>query len=377
MIKYIYTLFLSLIFISCGSETTSNNTNHTGYLVDAKVSGVQYECGDTKGITASNGSFAFNYSCDDIVFKIGSITLASMKISNVPSNHIFYITDITQRSNRNDTNNTSVINIIRLLQTLDDDSNPDNGIHITKSVRDNITHNITHNVSSSNINENDLKSIVQDANLTRQLVNPVRALVHFEQTLRDDNIYVDTVPPYKPYLDNTFLSTSRESIELNLYGERGTTIYLNGINTNKILDKNGKYTNFELNTSQNNNIFRDFNITLVDDSNTSHDTSKALNLHIFRDTDDIDNKDTFPPSTITINSASKIVYNDLNITDNSEDYNLSLVYKIDGQDKDLFDINSTTLSFKQNPSIGNYFINLKVSDLANHQISRDINITVN
>ena len=376
MIKYIYILFTLFLFISCGSQTTSTNSNHTGYLVDAKVSGVQYECGNTKGITAIDGSFTFNYSCDDIVFKIGSITLASMKISNVPDDHIFYITDITQRSNRNDTNNTSVINIIRLLQTLDDDSNPDNGIQITKEIRNNITYNIPNDISLTNISENDLKNIIIDANLTKELVTPVRALVHFEQTLRDDNIYVDTVPPYKPYLDDTFLATSKDSIELNLYGERGTTIYLNGINTNKILDKNGKYTSFELNTSNIKNTFKDFNITLVDNSGK---VSEVLNISIFKDTDDLGNKDQFTSASINMDSNNTLIY-DINITDNSTDYNLSLVYNIEGNNSELFDINNTNgiLYFKSNPISGKtYNLNISVSDLAGHTMNRDINITVN
>lgn len=376
MIKYFYTLTLSLLFISCGSNTTSSSTNHTGYLVDANVSGVQYECGDSKGITANDGSFTFNYSCNDIVFKIGSITLASMKISNVPDDHIFYITDITQRSNRNDTNNTSVKNIIRLLQTLDDDSNPDNGIQITKEIRDNITNNIYDNVSSNNISENDLKSIVQDANLTKELVSPTKALVHFEQILRDNNISVDTVPPYKPYLDHTILATSSNITKININGEKNTKIYLNGVYTNKNLDPYGEFNIFELNTSNIKNTFKDFYISLVDNSGK---ISEVLTMHIFKDTEDLGSKINFQQlSTISIDSPSRIVY-DINITDNSTDYNLSLVYNISGKDKKLFDINTTSgvLHFKSDSEIGNYNINVNVSDFAGHTINRDINITVN
>jgi hypothetical protein len=377
MIKFIFLVLTILIFSSCDSSSTkakSYSTNQIGYLVDANVSGVEYYCDDLNGLTASDGSFIFNYSCDDIAFKIGSITLATMKISNVKDDHIFYITDITQRSSRADTNNTAVKNISRLLQTLDDDSNPENGINITQSVRDNITNNLSYEIQSTNISETDLENIIKDANLTKELVSPIRALVHVEQILRDHNISADTVPPYIPYVDNEILATNNDITTINLNGEKNTKIYLDGIYTNKTLSSEGKYKNFELNTSHDKNTFRSFNITLVDDTNKM---SKALVLNMFKDTDDLGNKDTFPPSDITINSSTNIVYNDLNITDNSTDYNLSLVYTISGKDKDLFDINSTTLYFKSNPLPNTYYINLTISDLANHQISKDINITVN
>ncbi len=378
MIKFIFLVLAILIFSSCGTSSTkakSYSSNQIGYLVDANVSGVEYYCDNIQGITKNDGSFIFNYSCNDIVFKIGTITLATMKISNVKDDHIFYITDITQRSSRADTNNTAVKNISRLLQTLDDDSNPENGINITQSIRDNIRNNFSKEIQSDNISEDDLENIIKDANLTKELVSPIRALVHLEQTLRDHNISVDTVPPYIPYIDNEILATNNDITTININGEKNTKIYLDGIYTDKNLSSDGKYKNFDLNTSHDKNTFKSFNITLVDDTNK---TSKGLILNIFKDTDDLGNKDTFPPNSITINSSTNIVYNDLNITDNSTDYNLSLVYTISGKDKDLFDINSTTLYFKNNPTSGKtYYINLTISDLANHQKSQDINITVN
>lgn len=376
MIKYIFISLILVLFISCGSNTSTSSPNYTGYLVDSRVSGVEYTCNNISGITKEDGSFTFNYSCDEITFKLGNIILANMKISSVKTDNIFYITDITQRSNRNDTNNIPVKNITRLLQSLDDDNDPRNGINITQNIRDNIVTNIPYEIGSDKINEQDLQNIVKEADPSKTLISDTKALVHFEQVLRDNNIYVDTVPPFKPYLSNNIISTPSDITIIDIHGEQNTKIYLNGIYTNKDINKDGIYNDFELDTSHIKNTFKEFNLTLVDDTNK---TSEILQLRIFKDTDDIGNKDKLPASNTTINSPEQFIY-DIDITDNSTSYGLDLVYKIEGDDKDLFEIDTTNgyLSFK-NPSIaGNtYNIKLTVSDLAYHSVSKDINITVN
>jgi hypothetical protein len=380
MIHYLV-LILTIVFLSACSSSSSKSTNisqnNTGYLIDSAVSGVEYYCNNISGITDNNGSFSFNNSCNDIVFKIGSITLASMKVSNVNPDHKFYMTDITQRSIRSDTNNTAVKNISRLLQTLDEDSNPENGIHITSNIRENIKNNLSFEVISSNVNEQDLKNIILDAGLDKELVTALKALVHVEQTLRSNNIYVDTVQPYPPFLSNNIFATDNDITVIDINGEKNTKIYLNGIDTNQTINENGIYKNFEIDTSNSKNTFRDFNISLRDSTNKESD---IYNLEIFKDTDDLDNKSAFNLlNSLIIVSPNTFVY-DINITDNSTDYNLSIEYEITGNNKDLFDINSTTgiLSFKD-PSIATniYTINVSVSDLANHTISKDITITVN
>jgi hypothetical protein len=371
-------LLLTFVFISCDflthtNKTNTNTKNSIGYLVDANVSGVEYYCSDDiKGITNRDGSFEFNYNCNNIIFSLGSIILADISIANVKKDNIFYITDIVQRDLRNDTNNSAVINIIRVLQTLDDDNNPKNGIHITKNTRDNIPNHINYPISSENISEQDLQNIV-GANTT--LIDPIKALVHFEQTLRANNIYVDTVPPYKPYLTNDIIATSEENTSIDINGEQNTKILLNKIDTNLRLDKDGSYKNFILNTSHYNNSFKEFNISLQDDTNK---TSQTLMLTIFKDTEFLEGN--LPLSPITISSPNKYV-TDLNITDNSLEYGLKLIYKITGKDKNLFiiitDQNSTKLYFKEDTTPSTYNINIEVLDFASHHKDTNLTILVN
>jgi len=359
--------------INSNTKTKSNSVISTGYLVDANVSGVEYICNDITGFTNMDGSFEFNYECDYITFKIGSLILAEMSTSKVRNDNIFYIGDIAQKDARYDTNNTSVKNITRILQTLDDDKNPENGINITSIIRDNITNNIPAHLSSENINESDLENIIMDANLSKDdLVSPIKALVHYEQTLRDNNILVDTVPPYKPYLDEDIYAISNDFAFININGEKNTNIYLNGIDTNLTLDSSGFHKDFKLITNGETDKLYDYNITLKDTSSFSEN----LSLRIFKDT--VDPKYTFSnPSAITSpdTNVTTIV-----ATDNSlnEPYNLSLTYEISGTHANLFEIDSNgLLTFKNSSVAGTYNINIEVSDLADHSIDGDIIITVN
>jgi len=367
-------LIISIFFIGCNSSSSSssNTSNIKGYLIDANVSGVEYKCNDIEGITNSDGSFYFNYSCNYIIFKIGSVTLATMSTNNIKKDNIFYLTDITQRELRNDTNNTAVKNIARLVQSLDDDYNPNNGINITKSTRDNITNTVAFEILNTNISEDDLNLILIDAQSPNTLISATRALVHVEQVLRDNNISVDTVPPFLPYISTNIEATSNDITYIDINGEKNTKIFLNNIDTNKSLDTNGKYVNFELNTSGFKNKFYDFNVTLKD----TLFTSKSLNLHIFKDTDDI-SAFTFP-SNIEITSPEQNIL-DINITDNSESYGLRLDYLISGDDAGYFDINTTTKKlYLKYPSVAGKVYNIKVSvfDKSNHQRSGDLKIIV-
>ncbi|HIP12544.1 MAG TPA: cadherin repeat domain-containing protein [Arcobacter sp.] len=382
MIRFIY-ISIALIFIGCGSSSsdstsTNINNNSTGYLIDSSVSGVEYYCDELEGITTSTGELKFNYNCNSILFKIGSVTLAEMSTKNIKNDNIFYITDIAQRTTRNDTNNTSVINIIRLLQSLDDDNNPENGINITSETRKNITNTIPFNISSENISENDLQGVLNDAEVTTELVSSIKALVHFEQTLRDNNIDVDTVPPYKPYITNSILATDNDITYIDLRGENGSIIWMetdssNGlINTGKVLT-DGKYNDFSLTTTALKNNFNNFTILLKDNKNKS---SEKLYLKILKDTDDL-SEYTFP-NDINITSPNKEVL-DLNITDNSEDYNLTLDYTLSGINSHYFDVNQTNgkIYFKSNSVAGNtYSLTITVSDKANHRRNGTVTITV-
>jgi len=383
----IFTIFFIFLFaddIQPGDSSTSSNKT-IGYLIDSAINGVQYKCTDSassiEGITGDqgeDGSFQFAYgtgNCGKIKFYLGNITLATLDVTKINDDRKVYVTDMVGKD-RNDTNNTAVLHIIRLLQTFDEDLKPTNGLDINKSIRDNLsldtTPTIDLNSNPSNISDNDLKDILKYAKVDRTLIDPIKALVYLELKLRKAQIEVDTVPPFKVYITSPVIATANNKTYIELNGERYTTIYLNGINTQLEMDENDKFMEFELDTSMLSNTFREFNITTKDKLNRE---SEALSFKIFKDTD----QPVFNnfPTSVTMNKGAVNVL-DLNISDFSLDYNLTLHYDIEGTTKDLFDINATTgnLHFKQDAQEGNYSITIKVMDQAEHYNIEPLNIIV-
>lgn len=129
-------LLLVVIFITaCGSEENNSNTptwppsnenvepDRFGYFLDSAVDGVRYISGEHYGTTDSNGRFGYIVG-ENIEFYIGDILIGDV-IS--PSDRLTPF----ELSNRNA---SSALNILRFLQTLDDDSDPNNGIQITETI---------------------------------------------------------------------------------------------------------------------------------------------------------------------------------------------------------------------------------------------------
>ena len=205
LFKRVFLIILYFIFSGCDSSSTnSSSVNSIAYLIDAnRVSGVEYECSNDNisGITTKEGKFEYSQNCNKLTFKLGTTVLASIYIDNISLDDKLYTTDLVG-VDRDDTNNTKVKNISRILQTLDEDNNPCNGIDINSTIRSNIINYVE--IQNSFSTQEDLENLLIDADiLPDALVSPIKALVHLERTLRADNIYVDTVPPYRPELDKS------------------------------------------------------------------------------------------------------------------------------------------------------------------------------
>lgn len=390
--KLVLTITIFSFFSGCNSTTSSatetevNTQSTVGYLIDANVSGVEYEginCEEpVSGITGSDdnksGVFVFNYSCESLEFKIGGVTLGDILVTDInTTDYKVFITDLADKD-RNDTNNSSVKNIVRLLQTLDDDEYPFNGIFITKQMRDKVVHTETMKLENENYSETDLANILVKNDINRTLVTSIKALVHFEDTLRDNGVVVDTVPPYQPYIESLPKATKNDKTYLEIHGEKNAYVYLNGVTTNQRLDDNGTLEELELDTNITiypRNTFVEYNLTLVDDQNRS---SEPLEIRLFMDTQEpsIDNLVSNAVNAKTITAPSKYIM-DFEVTDNSLDFNLSLTYEILGEHKDYFRFVSSALYFIEEPTAGVYNIGIKVIDEAKHEDDANLTITVN
>jgi hypothetical protein len=116
---------VTLFAVSCGGGgggVSTSSATEEGVFVDAPVKGIEYTTSSgISGYTDENGTFRYREG-DNVTFKIGNITLGTVKgASLVTPLDLVGTTDV---------NNQNVKDIVALLLYLDDDNNPDNGITI-------------------------------------------------------------------------------------------------------------------------------------------------------------------------------------------------------------------------------------------------------
>ena len=148
---------ITALFIGCGgggssdgtatSSTQADDSNIRGYLVDAPVEGVFYDCGgpNSRGFTDSTGLFVCESS--PIELYIGKLSLGIVDIPTADGN--IYPQDIVG-ANRTDFANADVIKMTQLLQSLDENTNPNDGIKITQTIMDNFPTGIQFSTKSLN-----------------------------------------------------------------------------------------------------------------------------------------------------------------------------------------------------------------------------------
>jgi len=78
----------------------------------------------------------------------------------------------------------------------------------------------------------------------------------------------DTMPPSKPTLLNEVLVTDKNKTSLEVSGEKGAKVFVNGLNSNQVIDENGEVT-LKLDTSYAVGQKKVFTIYLQDDANNS------------------------------------------------------------------------------------------------------------
>ncbi|MEA3384830.1 MAG: Ig-like domain-containing protein, partial [Campylobacterota bacterium] len=346
LIKYFLSSFLILLFFNgCSSGESTHSTTQlndvlSARFVDSNVSGVEYINQDTniKGTTDKNGSFSYVENTK-VIFKIGGITLGEMNTTNIQNDSVIYPTDILALD-INETNNTKTLKLIRMLQSLDTDNNPYNGIDINSSIAT-LLENSTLDFRSDLLTIEDLNSTLSDINKT--FVSQDDALIHYEYTLQSNNLGVDTIAPIKPKILTIFPNQIiTESFDLNISGERGTTIFVNDVNTTNNIDINGLKTITLDTTGDNGNKY--FSIKLKDDAGFY---SEEVNLTLYK------NVNIAPVGTFTsFNTDEDIEY--IGILTATDENNNSLTFsKISDPEQGtlLFDNNG---SFTYTPSLNFY-----------------------
>ncbi|MBI3775823.1 MAG: hypothetical protein HY273_09775 [Gammaproteobacteria bacterium] len=109
------------------SATTTNATTAIGYFVDSYVVGLGYRSGSQTGVTDGSGRFSYEVN-QPVTFFVGDIILGQAPGAEI-------ITPVELVAGANDETNVTVVNISRFLQTLDENADPTDNIHIPDAFR--------------------------------------------------------------------------------------------------------------------------------------------------------------------------------------------------------------------------------------------------
>ena len=192
---------------ACGSdESGPASALRTGVFLDSAVEGLSYETATMSGTTNAAGEFNFNAG-EMITFSLGDLELPPVQAANT-------VTPLTIFGASN-VNDTRAANLSRLLQSLDSDSNVNNGIALPSAVQA-IDADTSIDFASANFDTEAqaiLDEVLADGTM---LVDSNTATAHLSQTLVDNNLISAGCSANHPYVGQ-----SRELSNF-AHGVRGT-----------------------------------------------------------------------------------------------------------------------------------------------------------
>lgn len=172
------TLLICLFFLSsCGGGGSDSPSTLTGVFIDSPVINIGYRTATQNGETNSRGDFKY-LAGETVTFFIGALEFPPVLGAEV-------VTPLDM-ADTDDVAHHIVINIIRLLQSLDKDGDPDNGITITQTAKDNAVF-LDFDLSAESFESQAGVTLLignagQDVTPT-DLVDTVLAMVHFVASL--------------------------------------------------------------------------------------------------------------------------------------------------------------------------------------------------
>ncbi|MCC2636309.1 MAG: adhesin [Moraxellaceae bacterium] len=174
---------------ACGEDPAQDDGLSVGVLTDSPIQGVEYLTTRIDGTTNSAGEFRYKPG-DVIAFKLGNLVLGStvgtgstMTVTPIQLvDGIFAAESATTREN-------AVTNLLVLLQSLDEDSNPGNGLKIPAAVvtalqnltlANAINFKVAPATFAASAELATLIDAVNDAGGNAAAVTPANALAHFQ-----------------------------------------------------------------------------------------------------------------------------------------------------------------------------------------------------
>ncbi|MFQ2752556.1 hypothetical protein ACK3YM_17230 [Aeromonas caviae] len=158
-----------------GGTDTGSKPLHTAVFLDSVVGGLDYRCNDYTGVTNAKGEFLFDDG-DTCEFALGNQRLgaATLKAGNS------LVTPYTLAGDDKE----KAIRIAALLQTLDSDSNPENGITLDKVQ---VAQLGIVELGSDDAFNTSLVEALKTAGLTKAVVSLAAAKAHLSATLAGVN----------------------------------------------------------------------------------------------------------------------------------------------------------------------------------------------
>ncbi|GAA3933775.1 choice-of-anchor I family protein [Litoribacillus peritrichatus] len=167
--------FGSALLVGCSDNDSGSSSEprvQTGAFLDSAVQGINYATATQSGATNADGEY--NYVAGDTVrFSIGDLVLPAVIATGT-------VTPLSMTNSENPYD-AAANNIARLLQTLDSDSNPENGITITEA-----SHAAAAGLAVTDWADTQTFE-AEVAALAPNLVSADQAAKHLEQTLNEVN----------------------------------------------------------------------------------------------------------------------------------------------------------------------------------------------
>ena len=167
-----------VVFTACGGGSSSTQNKTIGYLIDAPVVNMTYQCGGITAQTDMNGKF--ECTTLPVVFTVGSVTIGTL--STITDDSKVYPQDLAGVSREN-VDNAEVLKIASFLQSLDDDGDISTAINISDNVQFTVSKNL------SELSQEETNQLLEDEGIT-----PV-SLESAENHLIENTPNLEVTPP--------------------------------------------------------------------------------------------------------------------------------------------------------------------------------------
>lgn len=186
-------LILTLITLSMlggcsggGADSGGPTITGTGKFIDGPVSGLAYSSVSFSGTTNQEGEFSYKKG-EEISFSYLGVVIGKATIDTAKSDVIVTPRNLVENS----INPDMLLNILRFLQTLDEDSNHENGIQLPEpdsvsTAISNVDFDVSEAVFEANTN---VIQFITDVSGNDELIESDEALSNFQEALEEADVH--------------------------------------------------------------------------------------------------------------------------------------------------------------------------------------------